>query len=184
MAQCGAVSTAINDAPYYRRRIAGGALRKKPAGTSASLKRMTIRWMHFARVPWNSASGNVNETTLAFLPAGGIAPEVIAQARPVLGRENFIIGRELLGNRYLGKPRGIETLPDGERRGIDTQTCTSPETRRTARFGFTRPCTRGCTTARARHRRTRHRQSAKARYAALPQCCRCRRVSSEMPRPD
>lgn len=49
---------------------------------------------------------------------------------------NFIIVRELIGGIYFGKPRGIETLPNGERRGFNTQTYTSSEIRRIARFAF------------------------------------------------
>jgi 3-isopropylmalate dehydrogenase len=49
---------------------------------------------------------------------------------------NFVIVRELIGGIYFGKPRGIETLPNGERRGFNTQTYTSSEIRRIARFAF------------------------------------------------
>jgi len=54
----------------------------------------------------------------------------------VLEGVNFIIVRELIGGIYFGKPRGIETLPNGERRGFNTQTYTSSEIRRIARFAF------------------------------------------------
>lgn len=49
---------------------------------------------------------------------------------------NFIIVRELIGGIYFGTPRSIETLPNGERRGFNTQTYTSSEIRRIARFAF------------------------------------------------
>ena len=54
----------------------------------------------------------------------------------LLGGVDFVIVRELIGGIYFGKPRGIETLPNGERRGFNTQTYTSTEIRRIARFAF------------------------------------------------
>lgn len=49
---------------------------------------------------------------------------------------NIMILRELTGGIYFGDPRGIETLPDGRRRGINTQVYTSDEVQRVARVGF------------------------------------------------
>jgi 3-isopropylmalate dehydrogenase len=49
---------------------------------------------------------------------------------------NIMILRELTGGIYFGEPRGIETLPDGRRRGINTQVYTSDEVQRVARVGF------------------------------------------------
>ena len=49
---------------------------------------------------------------------------------------NIMILRELTGGVYFGEPRGIETLPDGRRRGINTQVYTSDEVQRVARVGF------------------------------------------------
>ena len=49
---------------------------------------------------------------------------------------DLMIVRELLGGVYFGEPRGIETLPNGERRGINTQVYTSSEIRRVARVAF------------------------------------------------
>jgi 3-isopropylmalate dehydrogenase len=54
----------------------------------------------------------------------------------VLEGVNFVIVRELIGGIYFGQPRGIETLPDGQRRGFNTQTYTTSEIRRIARFAF------------------------------------------------
>ena len=54
----------------------------------------------------------------------------------VLEGVDFVIVRELIGGIYFGKPRGIETLPDGQRRGFNTQTYTTSEIRRIARFAF------------------------------------------------
>src|SRR4029079_6735243 len=44
--------------------------------------------------------------------------------------------RELIGGVYFGEPRGIETLPNGERRGVNTQVYTTSETQRVARVAF------------------------------------------------
>jgi 3-isopropylmalate dehydrogenase len=49
---------------------------------------------------------------------------------------DIMILRELTGGVYFGEPRGIETLPDGTRRGINTQVYTTPEIERVARVGF------------------------------------------------
>jgi 3-isopropylmalate dehydrogenase len=49
---------------------------------------------------------------------------------------DIMILRELTGGIYFGQPRGIETLPDGQRRGINTQVYTTSEIRRVARVGF------------------------------------------------
>jgi 3-isopropylmalate dehydrogenase len=49
---------------------------------------------------------------------------------------DILIVRELTGGVYFGEPRGIETLADGSRRGVDTQVYTSGEIRRIARVAF------------------------------------------------
>ncbi len=49
---------------------------------------------------------------------------------------DIMIVRELTGGVYFGEPRGIETLPDGERRGVDTQVYTTAEIERVARVAF------------------------------------------------
>jgi len=49
---------------------------------------------------------------------------------------DIMILRELTGGVYFGEPRGITTLPDGTRRGINTQVYTTPEIERVARVGF------------------------------------------------
>ena len=54
----------------------------------------------------------------------------------VLDGVDLVILRELAGGIYFGEPRGIERLPGGERRGFNTQTYTTTEIRRIARFGF------------------------------------------------
>jgi 3-isopropylmalate dehydrogenase len=47
-----------------------------------------------------------------------------------------MIVRELTGGIYFGEPRGVETLPDGTRRGINTEVYTSPEVERIAHVAF------------------------------------------------
>ena len=49
---------------------------------------------------------------------------------------DLMIVRELTGGIYFGAPRGIETLPDGSRRGVNTHVYTSGEIRRVARAAF------------------------------------------------
>jgi 3-isopropylmalate dehydrogenase len=61
--------------------------------------------------------------------ASTLKPEVIE------GLDLLII-RELTGGVYFGEPRGVTTLPDGTRRGINTQVYTTPEIIRVARVAF------------------------------------------------
>ena len=49
---------------------------------------------------------------------------------------DIMIVRELTGGIYFGEPRGIEDLPDGTRRGVNTQVYTTPEIQRVARVAF------------------------------------------------
>ena len=49
---------------------------------------------------------------------------------------DIMIVRELTGGVYFGEPRGIEDLPNGERRGINTQVYDTYEIRRVAKVGF------------------------------------------------
>jgi 3-isopropylmalate dehydrogenase len=49
---------------------------------------------------------------------------------------DIMIVRESTGGIYFGEPRGIETLPDGQKRGFDTETYTSGEIERVARVAF------------------------------------------------
>jgi len=49
---------------------------------------------------------------------------------------DIMILRELTGGVYFGEPRGIEDLPDGTKRGVDTQVYTTPEIERIAKVGF------------------------------------------------
>jgi 3-isopropylmalate dehydrogenase len=49
---------------------------------------------------------------------------------------DIMIVRELTGGIYFGQPRGVETLPDGTKRGFNTEVYTSPEVERIARVAF------------------------------------------------
>ena len=56
--------------------------------------------------------------------------------RDIIAGLNIVIVRELTGDVYFGTPRGVETLPDGTRRGVNTMVYTSPEVHRIARVAF------------------------------------------------
>ncbi|MCC7273984.1 MAG: 3-isopropylmalate dehydrogenase [Alphaproteobacteria bacterium] len=49
---------------------------------------------------------------------------------------DLMIVRELSSGVYFGEPRGIETLPNGKRRAVDTQLYTEEEIERVARDAF------------------------------------------------
>jgi 3-isopropylmalate dehydrogenase len=56
--------------------------------------------------------------------------------REVVAGLDIMIVRELTGGVYFGEPRGIEVLPDGSKRGVDTQVYTTSEIERVARVAF------------------------------------------------
>ncbi len=56
--------------------------------------------------------------------------------REVVAGLDIMIVRELTGGVYFGTPRGIDDLPDGQRRGYDTQVYTTAEIERVARVAF------------------------------------------------
>lgn len=49
---------------------------------------------------------------------------------------DILVVRELTGGIYFGKPKGIEKLPNGEERGVNTEVYTSEEIRRIAIVAF------------------------------------------------
>ncbi len=49
---------------------------------------------------------------------------------------DIMIVRECIGGIYFGEPRGIETLPNGEQRGINTEVYTTHEIQRVGRVAF------------------------------------------------
>ncbi len=61
--------------------------------------------------------------------ASSLRPEVVAGL-------DILILRELTGDIYFGKPRGVRELEGGERQGYDTMTYTETEIRRVAELGF------------------------------------------------
>ena len=56
--------------------------------------------------------------------------------RDVVAGLDIMIVRELTGGVYFGEARGVETLPDGQRKGVNTQVYTTNEIRRIARVAF------------------------------------------------
>lgn len=69
-----------------------------------------------------------------------VASPALAGSAPlkaeVLRGVDFVIIRELTSGIYFGEPRGIETLPDGQRRGFNTEQYTTSQIRRVARAAF------------------------------------------------
>jgi 3-isopropylmalate dehydrogenase len=49
---------------------------------------------------------------------------------------DLMIVRESTGGIYFGEPRGVETMPDGQKRGINTEVYTTNEIERVARVAF------------------------------------------------
>jgi len=56
--------------------------------------------------------------------------------RDIVAGLDIMIVRELTGGVYFGEPRGVETLADGSKRGVDTQVYTTAEIERVARVAF------------------------------------------------
>ena len=63
------------------------------------------------------------------IDASTLKPEVIEGV-------DLLVVRELTGGLYFGTPKGIEMLPDGTERGVNTMVYTTPEIERIARVGF------------------------------------------------
>ncbi|HEX6442070.1 MAG TPA: 3-isopropylmalate dehydrogenase [Stellaceae bacterium] len=59
-----------------------------------------------------------------------------ALKRELVAGLDLMIVRELTGGIYFGDPRGIETLPDGSKRGVNTEVYTEAEIERVVRAGF------------------------------------------------
>jgi 3-isopropylmalate dehydrogenase len=66
----------------------------------------------------------------------GPLADASALKRSVVEGLDILFVRELTGGVYFGTPRGIEDLPEGGRRGVDTQVYTSAEIIRVARVAF------------------------------------------------
>ncbi len=71
-------------------------------------------------------------------PATVLGPLVDASTlKPEVVRGlDIMIVRESVGGIYFGEPRGIETLPDGSQRGVNTELYTTFEIERVARVAF------------------------------------------------
>jgi 3-isopropylmalate dehydrogenase len=65
----------------------------------------------------------------ALVDASSLKPDLIRGL-------DIMIVRECIGGIYFGEPRGIETLPDGTKRGINTEVYTTPEIERVGRVAF------------------------------------------------
>ncbi len=65
----------------------------------------------------------------ALADASSLKPELVRGL-------DIMIVRECIGGIYFGEPRGIETLPDGIQRGINTEVYTTPEILRVGRVAF------------------------------------------------
>ncbi len=66
----------------------------------------------------------------ALAAASSLKPAVVAGL-------DILIVRELTGDVYFGKPRGVRRLPNGEREGFDNMIYAEHEIERVARVGFT-----------------------------------------------
>ena len=56
--------------------------------------------------------------------------------KDVVSGLDIMILRELTGGIYFGEPRGVETLPDGSKKGINTEVYTTHEIIRVAEVAF------------------------------------------------
>ena len=65
----------------------------------------------------------------ALIEASPLKPEIVR------GLDVMIV-RESTGGIYFGEPRGVETLQDGTKRGVNTEVYTTPEIERVARVAF------------------------------------------------
>ncbi len=65
----------------------------------------------------------------ALVSASTLKPEVVSGI-------DIMVVRELTGGIYFGQPKGVETLPDGTKRGVNTKVYTTPEIERIARTAF------------------------------------------------
>jgi len=65
----------------------------------------------------------------ALVDASSLKPELVRGL-------DIMIVRECIGGVYFGEPRGIETLADGSKRGVNTEVYTTPEIERVGRVAF------------------------------------------------
>ena len=67
--------------------------------------------------------------------ASSLKPEIVRGL-------DLMIVRESTGGIYFGEPRGVETLPSGEKRGVNTEVYTTSEIQRVGRVAFDLAMTR------------------------------------------
>jgi 3-isopropylmalate dehydrogenase len=72
----------------------------------------------------------------ALAGASSLKPELVAGL-------DMLLVRELTGGIYYGEPRGVDELPGGGRRGVNTHVYTTEEIRRVARVGLELAAKRG-----------------------------------------
>lgn len=72
----------------------------------------------------------------ALVGSSTLKPDIVAGL-------DILFVRELVGGVYFGEPRGIESLSDGRRRGVNTHAYTSDQIVRVARIAFEAARTRG-----------------------------------------
>jgi 3-isopropylmalate dehydrogenase len=72
----------------------------------------------------------------ALADASSLKPELVRGL-------DIMIVRECIGGIYFGDPRGIETLPDGSKRGVNTEVYTTHEIERVGRVAFDLAAKRG-----------------------------------------
>ena len=65
----------------------------------------------------------------ALVDASSLKPELVRGL-------DIMIVRECIGGIYFGEPRGIETLPNGEQKGVNTEVYTTHEIQRVGRVAF------------------------------------------------
>ena len=65
----------------------------------------------------------------ALVDASSLKPEVVSGI-------DIMVVRELTGGIYFGEPKGVTTLPDGTRKGVNSMVYTTPEIERIARTAF------------------------------------------------
>lgn len=65
----------------------------------------------------------------ALAEASSLKPELVRGL-------DIMIVRECIGGIYFGEPRGIETLPNGEQKGVNTEVYTTHEIQRVGRVAF------------------------------------------------
>ncbi len=56
--------------------------------------------------------------------------------REIIEGTDIMVVRELVGGIYFGEPKGVEQLPDGTERGVNTLVYTTPEIERIAKVAF------------------------------------------------